>query len=836
MYYYIEDTIRCLLFIGGNMKIALVGPELEENLALRYLYASLEQAGHTCGIFDFHSTEQIESIIGQIKAFNPQLIGLSMVFTSRAREYILLGEMIKKCMPDVHITAGGHFASFHAESLLSSCTFLDSIIHGEGDYSIVQLAENIGNPQLVNNISIRRIDGSVLRTLNTPDNKPGIDTLPWPVRTPPLHTYMGLPIANMIGSRGCFGNCNFCSIAAWHRENGGARFRFRNVADTADEMAYLYHDLGVRIFNFHDDNFFYPDEYKSIQRFQALKEQLDKQKVGRIAVQIKARPDSISEPIVAALKNIGLFRVFLGIESNAVAGLKTLGRGITRECNYRALKILKRNKIHTTYNLLMFDPEMTPDDFSDNIAMIESYASVPLNFGRVEVYSGTPLEQRLRKENRLSGDYFGYSYQIKDQSMQAAFEIFMKVFSGRNFQAEGLNHLSMRLDYYYHLLHHFYPNVVTRKLTTRTEGLIADLNKNSAFLLRSISKQVHDYKHDQTDEIRAYADNINIWRETCDRNYRTRFLELISEIEQTVQKTQSSRITTVSGMTAAAAAAVIVVASCNYDNPVKHNWHVSEMIAFPEDSIDWQNVPHLKQTEARNVSNSIKNSYQKEVRLLTRKYGYTDTTFSADMFIDTSGMVKAKRIRIPALPDSLNFTSELNMLITTWNFQKFNNSGKCTIDFTVKTLPYPTDAIKKDTIDWQIYEMIAIPNAHIDPPAEPVKTVISDTIWNETLWNSFQVFDETTVQTVKDTIQSNYYQELKTRCHELYSDTITYCDIDMILDAYGKMTMYRVTLSNGLVLDTPIEQPLLQNLREWKFPLVKKLVGRAGRCNVRVNF
>jgi radical SAM superfamily enzyme YgiQ (UPF0313 family) len=815
------------------MKIALVGPELEENLALRYLYASLAQAGHTCRIFDFHSAEQIDSIVLQITAFNPQLVGLSMVFTSRAREYLLLSEMIKKSMHDVHITAGGHFASFHAESLLSSCTFLDSVIHGEGELPIVQLAQNLGDPNHVSNISIRTTDGLVVRTLNSPENKPDIDALPWPVRTPPLYKYMGLPIANMIGSRGCYGNCNFCSIAAWHRENGGARFRFRNVEDTADEMAYLYHDLGVRIFNFHDDNFFFPDEYKSIQRFQELKKHLDRQKIGRIALQIKARPDSISEPIVTALKNIGLFRVFLGIESNAVAGLKTLGRGITRECNYRALKILRRNKIHTTYNLLMFDPEMTPDDFYDNITMIESYTSVPLNFGRVEVYSGTPLEMRLRKENYLSGDYFGYSYQIKDPSMQAAFEIFMTVFTGRNFKAEGLNHLSMRLDYYYHLLRHFYPNLVTRKLTLKTEGLIADLNKNSAFLLRSISNHVQEHSHGQQDEMSAYAENLNIWRETCDRNYRTRFLDLISEIEQTKQKLHLSHTTTVSGM-AAAAAAVIVVISCNCDNPVNKDWHVSETIAFPEDSIDWQKTPLLKQSEAESVSSTIQYRYHKEVRLLTRMYGYKDTTFSVDLFIDTIGMVKAKRIRIPALPDSSNFKSELGVMIATWNFQKFSNSGKCTIDFTVKTLQYPSGAIENDTIPYHMYEMIAIPIPVA--LAEPVKTVLTDTVWNETLWSSFYVFNEPTVKAIEDTIQLNYYQELKTRCRELYSNTIEYCDIDMILDVFGNMTMYRVTLPNGLVLDTPIEQTLLQYLCGWKFPSVKEIAGRAGRCNVRVMF
>jgi radical SAM superfamily enzyme YgiQ (UPF0313 family) len=824
-----------VLFKGEVMKIALVGPELEENMALRYLYASLSHAGYTCRIFDFHSSEQIESIVSLMMEFRPQLIGLSMVFTSRAREYISLSEMIKKRMEDVHITAGGHFASFHAEKLLSAYKSLDSVIHGEGEHPIVQLARNISNPQVVNNISIRTIDGSVIRTLNSLEKKPDIDALPWPVRTPPLHMYMGLPIANIIGSRGCYGNCNFCSIAAWHRENGGARFRFRNPSAVAEEMAYLYHDLGVRIYNFHDDNFFLPDENKSIRRIQDLRRYLDKEKVGRIALQIKARPDSISEPVVAILKKAGLFRVFLGVESNAVAGLKTLGRGITRECNYNALNILQRNNIHTTFNLLMFDPEMTPDDFSDNIAMIESYPPFPMNFGRVEVYSGTPLELRLRRENRLTGDYFGHSYQIKDPSMQAAFEIFRTVFTGRNFQADGLNHLSMRLDYYYHLLGHFFPHLVTQELTLKTKGLISDLNKNSAFLLRSISNYVQDDRNDNSDGVQTFADNLKIWREGYDSKSRTRCLDIISEIEQTVQRSHVSRNGAVSGIAAAAAAAVIIASSCNCDkNPLNNDWHVSEMIAVPGDSIYWEKVPLLKQWEAQAVSSSIENNYHREVRLLTRKYGYKDTLFSVDMFIDTAGIVKANRIRIPALPDSSNFTSELNVLVSKWAFPNLTNSGKCTIDFTVKTVLYPSGAIENDTLPWHVCEFIGTPPD--TAPAKPEKTIISDTVWNSNLWSSFYVFDETIIHAIENEIHSNYYLELKNRCRELYSDTIEYCDVDIILDAFGTMTMFRATLSDGKVLDAPLEEQLLQYLSGWEFPLVKKSAARAGKCSIRIKF
>ena len=77
------------------MKVALVGPELEENLALRYLHAALGVAGHECRIFDFNARHQILLVAGEIALFAPELVGLSMVFTARAREFIELAEVLR---------------------------------------------------------------------------------------------------------------------------------------------------------------------------------------------------------------------------------------------------------------------------------------------------------------------------------------------------------------------------------------------------------------------------------------------------------------------------------------------------------------------------------------------------------------------------------------------------------------------------------------------------------------------------------------------------------------------------------------------------------------------
>ena len=53
------------------MRIALVGPELEENLGLRYMAASLESAGHSAAIVPFATEYNIPEVVRQV------LVGMS---------------------------------------------------------------------------------------------------------------------------------------------------------------------------------------------------------------------------------------------------------------------------------------------------------------------------------------------------------------------------------------------------------------------------------------------------------------------------------------------------------------------------------------------------------------------------------------------------------------------------------------------------------------------------------------------------------------------------------------------------------------------------------------
>ena len=559
------------------MRIALIGPELEENLALRYIDAALAKAGHQTRIFDFHQTGQTASVAAEVTAFNPHLVGLSMVFTARAGQFLDLAQRLRQVGCTAHITAGGHFATFHAEKILREFPAFDSIVAGEGEQTMVDLAECLDNPGRVAGLWWRDGDWGVHRT---PPREPlaNLDRLAWPTRNDRQPAYLGLPIANMLSSRGCYGACSFCSIRAWHRQIGGAALRQRRAEEVAAEMARLYHERGVRIYNFHDDNFFLPDEADNIRRFEDLRDALNALGVGRIAIQVKARPDSVQPASMGLLKQMGLFRVFLGIESNAPAGLRALGRGIDVEQNRRALETLQGLDLHVTFNLLMFEPDCTLADVRQNVRMMRQWSAMPLNFCRTEVYAGTPLQSRLLQQSRLQGDWLGYDYRIADPAAQQAFEIFREVFYGRNFEMGGANLQAMSLDYRWHLLKRFHPRQAEAKTGRKVADAIRAVNESSAALMEEIC--VFCESPASGARVGHFVAQLKAERHSCDQKLTRRMQALSEAIEQQAQKGRRGATVFARRLASSAAALVLTAGLAGCDSDTAHT-HPTEMAPKP---------------------------------------------------------------------------------------------------------------------------------------------------------------------------------------------------------------------------------------------------------------
>ena len=485
------------------MRVALVGAELEENLGLRYMASALERAGHEAEIVPFNSTYDIQPVVGRILELEPQITGLSMVFTGRAREFCRLAGALRDAGYAGHVIAGGHFACLNGERLLRDFQAFDSIGLGEGEELIVALADGLPGIDAIPGLCYRD-DLGVIHTNPSLGNPANLDALAFP-RRGDFYSYFDKPIASILSSRGCWRDCAFCSISAWYKQGGGRKFRIRSVDNIVAEMSELYHDHGVRIFNFQDDNFFLPEPKAAARRFDALRSGLSAAGVDGIAIAVKARPDSITRETIGVLDDLGLFRVFLGVENASENGLRNLNRKCDLDQILDALEILNDFDVHIAFNLLMFEPNTVMSDILTNLRFLERHVENPCNFCRAEAYAGTGLETQLRAEGGLLGDYFGFDYRLKDPGSEAFHQIANYAFFDRNFNDYGLHYFNMEVDFTFQLLRRFHPETLSEALRAAVRNFIKSTNLDTYRHLAAIYDAVAAMDPSDHAAVRAVA-------------------------------------------------------------------------------------------------------------------------------------------------------------------------------------------------------------------------------------------------------------------------------------------------------------------------------------------
>lgn len=429
------------------MRVLLAGPDFEENLSIRYLSSSLQANGHETSLAVFNSAEDVEAVSQQSE--ETDIVGLSVCFQSRAQEFLALARRIKQKHPGKLIVAGGHYASCAAAALLEHHPELDIIVIHEGEQTLAEIVAasvNLkdGLPK-INGIAYRE-EGQVhftpqRRTLDD------LDTLPFPERHGRIHTIAGVPTSFLMGSRGCYENCAYCCITTLHHLAPGKRFRQRKAELISDEMVELYRERGTRQFVFHDDNFLVPSVAINQARIEAFEKAFKSRGMEDIALLIKCRPADANLDVLRRLKQMGLVRVFMGIESATEMGLLTLERHQTVEQSIRALDICAELDISAQFTIMTFNPDANVTTLRADLAFMRRFAGNPLNFCRAEIYEGTPLEKRMVALGRARGDYRAREYNMSDPVADLACTISLDLFYDRCWGDGSLMQNTIGLDH-----------------------------------------------------------------------------------------------------------------------------------------------------------------------------------------------------------------------------------------------------------------------------------------------------------------------------------------------------------------------------------------------------
>ncbi len=471
-------------------KAILIGAEDEENLAIRYLAAVLKFEGHEVRVISCSGYNDFSKILLKVKSWDPDMVVVSMAFQSMAFMFFAIIQQIKEIKPEIHVTVGGHFPTFEYQKILEN-EYVDSLIRFEGEKPIAMLMDGVMNGKdlsVIPNLLYKNYeDGSIVENHLKPEF-PDLDGLPFPLRYKKPQFRLGEKFATLVTSRGCFySKCLYCCIGAFHTPKKGNKYAIRTPENVAKEMAQLYHHQGVKLFQFHDDNFLLPSKKESLKRVDLLKKALKDRgiEVDEIAIMIKTRPDSLHEDMVKSLVEMGTVGIFLGVENASESGLKALVRGSNLDEIYDSLELLDKYPISLTFNLLIFHPKASLVEINDNIYFMNKNLDKAFDFGRAEIVAGSPLEKLVRRKGLLRGEWPQWDYTIEDQGVEKMFRINSLTFYHENSPYPDLSHHLIALSYRAQLLKRFYPGGMSRKLANETLDII---KKSNAFTLEKLLK------------------------------------------------------------------------------------------------------------------------------------------------------------------------------------------------------------------------------------------------------------------------------------------------------------------------------------------------------------
>jgi radical SAM superfamily enzyme YgiQ (UPF0313 family) len=413
------------LSLRGEARVALVGFQDQGNLGMGYLAAVLRRHGYTPTMIEVR--ENPATIAAGLLKWNPVLVGFSLIFQFFLPQYRRIAQHLREAGITCHFTIGGHYPSLCHDELLTNFPEIDSVVRYEGEETLIELADRLRAGEDWRDISgIAYSRGGEIVATEARALVQDLDALPFPDRPYRPERVGGFPTLPLLASRGCIRRCSFCSIHTFYRTAPGRVVRVRKPEKVVEEMVDLYLHRGVRVFLFQDDDF--PLWGRKGRRWadELMARMHDSGLTDRTIWKISCRAEYVEPALFAAMREAGLFLVYMGIESGVEAGLDILFKQMTVEQNLNAVKVLKQLDIVFSYGFMLFDPSTTFESVRQNIGflrLIVGDGSAPAVFSRMLPYGGTPIRDLLASEGRLRGDLTHPDYDFVDPRLNEYYRL-----------------------------------------------------------------------------------------------------------------------------------------------------------------------------------------------------------------------------------------------------------------------------------------------------------------------------------------------------------------------------------------------------------------------------
>jgi anaerobic magnesium-protoporphyrin IX monomethyl ester cyclase len=364
------------------MRVLFIYPNLNAQIGFNYgiafLSGVLKSRGHQTKLLNIN--EQLgypfewQRIKEDIEAFDPQLIGVSMV-TNQYRYCLEIASSIKRDFA-IPIIGGGIHASADPEGVMAS-QFFDFVCLGEGENAITELAE-----RLEQGIDCSTIPNLWVRTNDTVvRNKvaPFAELTAIPPKDYEIFDFQKMIDAKngwvgVMASRGCPYRCSYCfnhqMVNLYKKDlettEGKLHYiRYHPIDEVIGELEYLlnnYSNINTFIF---DDDIFTLDKSYLMEFCRQYRQKVN------IPFVVNGHIKNFDQEKASALKESGCNIVKFGVESGSErVRHEILNRRMSNQEITRSFAIAHQAGLHTSAFVMFGFPHETKEDILMTIELL----------------------------------------------------------------------------------------------------------------------------------------------------------------------------------------------------------------------------------------------------------------------------------------------------------------------------------------------------------------------------------------------------------------------------------------------------------------------------------
>jgi anaerobic magnesium-protoporphyrin IX monomethyl ester cyclase len=392
---------------AGRPRVLLVDPyvaredpmerkfvELYPSLGLLTLGAFARGAGLDVAMVDLTFARDTRPVAERLRSVRPHLVGVhtKTLTADRAIEVARLAHDV-----GAYAVAGGPDAATRTEHYLAHG--FDAVAPAEGEEALVELARAVAAGRDPTGVpgTVHRRSGRLVRAPARPFLR-SLDALPLPAwDLVDMEEYLGRwerstgeRRAAVLTSRGCPFDCSWCSKPTF-----GRTFRQQSPERVLAELRALKERYRVDYVRFCDDVFGISRPWLDRLLDGMIAERLD------LEFECLARVDLLKPELLHRMREAGLARVYVGVESGSQKMLDLMNRGTKLAQVERTAEALRREGIRQFWFLMLGYPGETLEDIEATLRLFRRFSPEEYSVSIAVPIPGTRFHEKVK--DRLRG-------------------------------------------------------------------------------------------------------------------------------------------------------------------------------------------------------------------------------------------------------------------------------------------------------------------------------------------------------------------------------------------------------------------------------------------------